>query len=82
MGLDVAICCIALNEDLYIDEWLDHHLNKIGFNNVYVYDNSDENTLKNKAREKVKVIHFPRALKQVPAYNHFLENFGHKIRFI
>jgi hypothetical protein len=77
MGLDVAICCIALDEELYIDEWLDHHLNKLGFNHVYVYDNSpQEGTLK--PRKNVTVIHFPGSTKQVPAYNHFLENFGKK----
>lgn len=79
MGFDVAICCIALNEELYIDEWLDHHLNKLGFNHVYVYDNSDDFVLKNKEVDtRIKVIHFPGPLKQVPAYNHFLENYGKK----
>ena len=73
--MDVVICCIALNEELYIDEWLDHHLNKIGFNKVYVYDNSDGNTLSGKNSQKVTVFHFPGKVKQVPAYNHFLENF-------
>lgn len=75
--MDVAICCIALNEELYIDEWLQHHFG-LGFNHVYVYDNSDEGTLETFSRKNVTVIHFPGPLKQVPAYNHFLENYGKK----
>ena len=71
----VAICCIALNEDLYIDEWLDYHLNTIGFNHIYVYDNSDGGTLKI-SRKNVTVIHMPGPVKQVPVYNNFMENFA------
>jgi len=76
--MEVAICCIALNEELYIDEWLDHHFG-LGFDHVYVYDNSDDFVLKNKEVDtRIKVIHFPGSTRQVPAYNHFLENFGNK----
>lgn len=70
----VAICCIALNEDLYIDEWLEYHFG-LGFNHVYVYDNSDGGTLILK-RKNVTVIHMPGPVKQVPAYNNFMENFA------
>lgn len=34
-----AIICIAKNEDLYIDEWIQYHL-KIGFDRVFVYQNN------------------------------------------
>ena len=75
--MDVVICCIALNEELYIDEWLQHHFS-LGFNKAYVYDNSDDFSLKDREVDtRIKVIHFPGLLKQVPAYNHFLENYAH-----
>lgn len=70
----VAICCIALNEDLYIDEWLEYHFG-LGFNHVYVYDNSPEGSLK-LSRTNVTVIHFPGSVKQVDAYNNFIECFA------
>lgn len=75
MTVSVAICCIALNEDLYIDEWLDYHFG-LGFNHVYVYDNSPEGSLK-LSRNNVTVIHFPGSVKQVEAYNNFMDNFSH-----
>ncbi len=34
------LCCIALHEEAYIDEFVDYHLG-IGFRKVIVYDNSD-----------------------------------------
>ena len=40
-----AIVCIAKNEENYISEWIYYHL-KIGFNQIYIYDNSDNNSLK------------------------------------
>ena len=40
----VALMAIALNEDPYIDEWIKYNL-MIGFDHVYIYDNSEGNTL-------------------------------------
>lgn len=36
----IAICTIAKNEDLYINEWIQYHL-QIGINHIYIYDNND-----------------------------------------
>lgn len=36
-----AIIAIAKNEQLYIDEWVNHHLS-LGFNNIIIADNDDE----------------------------------------
>lgn len=35
------VCCIAKDENLYIREWVEHYKN-IGFTNVVIYDNNDE----------------------------------------
>ena len=40
-----VLCCIALHEEAYIDEFVDYHLG-IGFRKVIVYDNSDHYELK------------------------------------
>lgn len=74
MSVSAAICCIALNEDLYIDEWLQHHFG-LGFNHIYVYDNSPEGSLKLYCKN-VTVIHIPGSIKQVEAYNNCIKNFG------
>ena len=39
------LCCIAIHEEAYIDEFVDYHLG-IGFRKVIVYDNSDHYELK------------------------------------
>ena len=33
-----AICCIARDEDFYIEEWVDYHL-YLGFDKIILYDN-------------------------------------------
>ena len=38
---DAVICCIALDEEAYIDEWIQYHLH-IGFSHIYIYDNKDQ----------------------------------------
>ena len=40
--MKVCIVAIAKNENLYINEWIEHHLN-IGFDHIYICDNNDEN---------------------------------------
>lgn len=65
---DVVICAIALDEDLYIDEWIRYHL-ALGFSHIYIYDNG--NTLKNRQSDKVTIIPFPGETKQLEAYTIF-----------
>jgi hypothetical protein len=65
---DAVVCCIALNEEPYIDEWIKYHL-ALGFSHIYIYDNSLTNSLKNKKSNNVTVIHFPGSTKQLEAYN-------------
>ena len=71
-----AICAIQKQGLKYIDEWIDYHLG-IGFDKIYIYDNSDEFELKawysdrfqGDGRDHVKIIHFPGVAKQLPAYS-------------
>lgn len=39
--MKVAIIAIAKNEELYINEWINYHLN-LGFDNIIICDNDDE----------------------------------------
>lgn len=38
-----AICAIAKNENLYINDWCKWHLN-LGFDQIYLFDNNDKST--------------------------------------
>lgn len=69
--MDPVLCCIALNEHEYIDEFISHHLS-IGFTKIYVYDNGPTQTLHD--RPNVQVVHFPGTFPwlQVTAYNNFI----------
>lgn len=39
--MKIAIVAIAKNENLYVNEWIDFHLN-LGFDNIIICDNNDE----------------------------------------
>jgi hypothetical protein len=72
-----VICAIALNEEPYIDEWINYH-RLLGFSHIYIYDNSDNNTLKDKESGFVTVIHFPGLVKQLQAYDLFVTTYKDK----
>jgi hypothetical protein len=46
-----AICCLAENDEAYIDEWVDYH-RAIGFDHIYIYDPSQPSDLKQWGEEK------------------------------
>jgi hypothetical protein len=58
---EVAIVCIAKNEEKYIHEWIYYHI-KLGVSKIIIYDNSDNHSLGNLNitwAGKVLVIHYP-----------------------
>ncbi len=72
---DAVICCVALDEEKYIDEWINYHL-KLGFNKIYIYDNSDNNSLAHINNDKIIVIHFPGKVQQMNSYNDFFQKYS------
>lgn len=76
---DAVICCIAYNEDKYIEEWTQYHIN-LGFSKIYIYDNSDCNTLQHLNNENIVVIHWPGRIQMMNTRNNFIEkySFNHK----
>lgn len=72
--MKVALVCIAKNEDLYIDEWIDYHF-KLGFDEIFVYQN---NWRFNKDIENVTKIEFDGTQKQIESYNDFIKNHGNR----
>lgn len=67
--MKVALVCIAKNEENYIDEWIDYHL-KLGFDDIIVYANDWKWDCDN---ENVTVASIPGEVKQLQAYNYFIE---------
>lgn len=83
---DVAICCIAKNEDPYLVEWIDYHL-QIGVTHFYIYDNESvipiANTLSSYIKKGiVKIEFFPGFKMQMMAHKHCLANYGSECRWI
>ena len=74
------MCAIAKDEGPYLDEWIRYNL-KLGFDAVYVYDNSDDGAaLVDLAAAhpegSVVVVPFPGHAMQLSAYWHFREAYG------
>jgi hypothetical protein len=73
-----AICAIVVDEEAYIDEWVDYHYG-LGFTAFYIYDNSPDNEMRQWAVEKgphVTVKHFPGKAKQMEAYKDCAQTYG------
>lgn len=77
----VFICCIAKNEDDYIEEWIDYHI-KIGFDKIVIFDNNEgfqlhEILKKYVKSNKIEIIDFKKKYNkaQFVAYNNFIKNY-------
>jgi len=65
-----VLCCVARDEEPYIDEWVDYHLG-IGIGKIVMYDNSEVNELKHWGQGKggaLEVVHYPGKMKQQFSY--------------
>lgn len=72
--MKTAVVAIAKFEEDYLEEWVQWH-SDLGFHDIYIQDNSDKPS--DFQMNRVKVVHFPGRAAQMPAYNNFLERFGH-----
>jgi len=70
-----AICAVQKWGLLYIDEWIDYHI-ALGFQTIFIYDNSDDFELKDwfskkypNGTDRVKIFHWPGLGQQMPSYN-------------
>ena len=83
---NVAICCMAKDEDPYLIEWIDYHLG-IGVSRFYIYDNESTipiSTTLSSYVEKgiVKVEPIAGKRMQVTAHKHCLANYGSECQWI
>jgi Glycosyl transferase family 2 len=67
----VAICAIQKGGKPYLEEWIDYY-RLLGFDMIYLYDNSADHELKNWTyqNDMLNVVHFPGPKKQLKAYRH------------
>lgn len=74
--MKTALVCIAKDEDNYIDEWINYHL-KLGFNDIFIYQNNWRYKNNNKYGNNVHFIEFDGEAMQLIAYNDFIsKNFN------
>lgn len=63
--MKVAIIAIAKNEQLYIQEWIDYHLN-LGFDKIIIADNDDELILSGFTSDKVIIEDYTKVIRVQP----------------
>ena len=63
--MKVAIIAIAKNEQLYIQEWIDYHLN-LGFDKIIIADNDDELILSGFSSDKVIIEDYTNVIRVQP----------------
>ena len=80
--MDSCIFSCAKNEDKYISEWCFYHLEIIGYDKIYIYDTSNEFSLKNhpiNTDNRILVEHKPFEGEwthyQMVLINEFIENY-------
>ena len=71
MGNNVALVCIAKNEDNYIQEWVEYH-KKLGFDTIFIYQNDWVCNLEDNSIVKIEL---NGECKQTVAYNNFIKEF-------
>lgn len=71
--MKVYIVVIAIHEDPYIREFMDHYFS-LGIDKIVLYDNSPSGVLSVLSEDpKILYKHFPGKQKQMPAYADFVE---------
>jgi len=82
----LSLCLIALDENDYLQEWLDYHI-LIGVERFYIYDNGSRIPLENSLREYVTkglvILHHIEGRKmQLAAYDHCLHTYGENNKWV
>ena len=85
--MENVVCAIAKNENKYINDQAQHHLN-LGFDNIFIYDNNDNTTeyignfINDKIRDRVHILNINnKKLQQQNSYNTFYELFKHRFKW-
>lgn len=73
MPMKVVICCIAYQEDQYVEEWIDYH-RKLGFDAIHMWQNKGWECQIN--RDFLFKYSYLREGSQVNIYNNFMNQFN------
>ncbi|CAJ1955611.1 unnamed protein product [Cylindrotheca closterium] len=80
-----AICAIQKGALRYLDEWVQYHVLAVGFEDIYLYDNSENFELQAwhesyipRLRQRIHIQHFPGVRKQNKAYTHCMKQVQNK----
>jgi hypothetical protein len=78
-GPSSILCVVAKEEEVFLSEFVDYHL-ALGFDHIFVYDNTADNDLAQWGNEtgSVDVIHYPGHSRQIPAYTDCGHNKGRR----
>lgn len=71
--MNIALVCIAKDEDNYIDEWIEYHL-KLGFSKIIIHQNDWRYKGKYINDKSIELIEYDGPDKQMVAYNEFMKN--------
>ena len=71
--MNVALVCMAKNEDNYIDEWIEYHI-KLGFSKIIIYQNDWRYRGKFVNDPHIKLIEYDGTNRQILAYDRFIRN--------
>ncbi len=84
-----AVVLVIKDENKYLNEWIEHHLN-IGFDHIYIYDNGSKekvidvvSLLNKENKQKITVVDWRGHHDHIQqdAYNHFMNNFKSDTRW-
>lgn len=88
---EIAIQCIARQEEKYFKEWIEHHL-RLGIEHIFIYDNNDEDGLEKFLKgilsdedfNKIEVIPWrnPMALQQLAALQDCVNKHKYDVKWI
>lgn len=76
--MNVALVCIAKNEDNYIEEWIQYHL-YLGFDHIFIYENDWRCNIDSSLVTKIP---FDGLGMQENAYNHFLKYYNNEYDWV
>lgn len=88
-NMSIALCCIAKNEERYIEDWIKYHMG-LGFDKVVIYNNDDDQTILPKLlqdyvdKSSVTIIpwrNIPGKNMQFFAYENFVKRFGKQYKY-
>ena len=84
----LALCCIAKDEEFFIEEWLCYHSLR-GVEHFYIYDNMSALPLRSLpalqaylAQGRITLVEVEGQGQQMPSYDHCLRHYGPECRWI